>query len=107
MAWLEHKTKILCIMLSCIMSYNARYTYIYMMINTYVLGILAHHQTSYNICSPLVSCDADGCRQRFPHCLHKMFKLSIGHKALLLVIVLKELILFDNVGIARSPALQT
>lgn len=57
--------------------------------------------------SPLVSSDADGCWQRFPHCLHKLFKLSIGHQALLFVVLLEQLVLLDNVSIASSPALNT
>lgn len=56
--------------------------------------------------SPLVSSDADSCWQRFPHGIHKLFELSIRHQALFLVIMLEQLILFDNVGIASSPALK-
>lgn len=64
-----------------------------------------HHQTP-DVCTPLVSCDADGCGQRLPHRLHEASKLPVGHQALFLVIVLKELVLLHNIRIACSPALQ-
>lgn len=56
--------------------------------------------------SPFVSSDADGCWQWLPHCIHKLFKLSLGHQALLLVVVLKQFILLDNISIASSPSLK-
>ena len=56
--------------------------------------------------SPLVSSDANGCWQRFPHRLHKLCKFSLRHKALLHVVVLKQFVLLNNVSIASSPALE-
>lgn len=55
---------------------------------------------------PFISGDADGCWQRLPHRLHELLKLSLRDQALLLVVVLKQLVLFDNVCVACPPALK-
>ena len=55
--------------------------------------------------TPLVPCDADSGRQWLPQGRHEPVKLPGGHQAKLLVVLLKQLVLFDDVGIARAPAL--
>lgn len=64
-------------------------------------------ESLFNFSSPFVSSDADGCRQWFSHCLHKLFKLPIRDQTQLLVVVLEKLIFFHNISIASSPGLET
>lgn len=55
---------------------------------------------------PFIPSDADGCWQRFPHRLHELLKLSLRDQALFLVVMLKQLVLFDDVSVACSPGLK-
>ena len=55
--------------------------------------------------TPLVPCDADSGGQWLPQGRHELLKLPWGHQAKLLVVVLEQLVLFDDVGIACAPAL--